>query len=141
MGVPYLRKMQSADLKSTRAQKWEYWNDYSPEGIEKFAQENPFTQERVVARRESPSKGATEASEDATEYVRYGTISSLFVEEDNDSHTTMSEKRETTSQRSSETAMTPSQAQDQQSDGQNNPMSPRLVTAEGHTVLDLRAIE
>ena len=40
MGIPYLRKMVSADPTSTRAKKWEYWNDYTTAGIEKFHAEN-----------------------------------------------------------------------------------------------------
>ena len=33
--IPYLRRMQLVDPKTTRAQKWEYWNDYLPERIER----------------------------------------------------------------------------------------------------------
>lgn len=29
MNIPYLRRMPSSDPTSTRAKKWEYWNDYT----------------------------------------------------------------------------------------------------------------
>ena len=72
-GVPYLRKMTSMDPRSTRAQKWEYWNDYSPEGMEQFAKENSAISE-------------DEASE-ATAYETYGTISSVLVDDEEEEQT------------------------------------------------------
>ena len=70
-GVPYLRKMKSKDPRSTRAQKWEYWNDYSPEGIEHFAKENSDISE--------------DAASETTEDENYGMISSVLVDDEEES--------------------------------------------------------
>jgi hypothetical protein len=67
-GVPYLRQMKSLDPRSTRAQKWEYWNDYSPEGIEQFAKEKSDISE--------------DETSEVTEYENYGTISSVLADEE-----------------------------------------------------------
>jgi hypothetical protein len=36
MKIPYLRRVKTRDPYSLQAKKWEYWNDYTPEGIRQF---------------------------------------------------------------------------------------------------------
>ena len=40
MKIPYLCRMISTDSTSTRTQKWEYWNDYTTDGMVKFHADN-----------------------------------------------------------------------------------------------------
>ena len=40
MKIPYLRRMISTDSTSTRTQKWEYWNNYTTDGMVKFHADN-----------------------------------------------------------------------------------------------------
>ena len=63
-GIPYLRRMHSADPKSTRTQKWEYWNDYSQEGIARFVQDNPTIQPQQVGIRPGVRTTAVTALEE-----------------------------------------------------------------------------
>ena len=39
MQIPYLRRVKTRDPYSLQAKKWEYWNDYTPEGIRQFEEE------------------------------------------------------------------------------------------------------
>ena len=39
MQIPYLRRVKTRDPYSLQAKKWEYWNDYTPEGIRQFEDE------------------------------------------------------------------------------------------------------
>jgi hypothetical protein len=44
MNIPYLRQLPITDPRSTRLKKWEYWTDYTSEGIHRFHKENTPTQ-------------------------------------------------------------------------------------------------
>ena len=50
MEVPYLRRVPTGDPRSTSARKWEYWNDYSPEGIKKFLEQQTQTERHGQSR-------------------------------------------------------------------------------------------
>jgi hypothetical protein len=63
--------------------KWEYWNDYSPEGIEQFASKHPTIHESAESEdNESEREGAESEGSMETEYDTYGIVSSVLVEEE-----------------------------------------------------------
>ena len=143
MGIPYLRQRHSEDPQSTRAQKWEYWNDNSPAGMKQFAQEYQDTKQ---GNRVEEMMAAEESDEETkgTENEQYGTIGSMLVEEDNDSQSTMSDKKPTNSPSEQETSTTLAARSHQEQlteDEADMSLSPRLVTADDATVLDLQLIK
>ena len=96
MGIPYLHQLYSADPRSTRAQKWEYWNDFSPAGMQKFEQQY---QEKDIRMEKNAVSDESDDETMRVEYEQYGTIGSMLVEEDNDSQTRMSDTKIATSLR------------------------------------------
>ena len=155
-GVPYLRQLQSADPRSTRAHKLEYWNDYTQEGLETFARENPSAES--LERKGGQSTEAQEMellddeeSEDHStvmEYAAYGTIDSVLVK-DEGSQTLLQGNRardDTSPSRLSTTTSEPLDANPSPPMEVQDHIAPlfaprMVVTAKGSTVVDLQVIE
>ena len=71
MEVPYLRRLETkGPTSSARAGKWEYWNDYTPDGIAKFMelqtqvqQQEGLLNERIQLHEQRVLKAETNLSE------------------------------------------------------------------------------
>ena len=151
-GVPYQQRMQSVDPKSTRAQKWKYWNDYLTEGMEVLVKEyaSLLTLQENASILAPTAPEVTEVSHDdesarstETEYETYGTISSVLVEGTDESQELIPMETGGQSPPSLEGHGKDIGVETKPPDiiATLAPLVPRLLAADGRTLLDLQVIE
>jgi hypothetical protein len=145
-GIPYLRRMPSVDPMSTRAQKWEYWNDCSTRGMAAFVKENVSilhpTAPAVMEEEELHEAESIKSTE--TEYGTYGNTSSMLVEDTEESQElipTDTSGRNPPSLEghgpdSGEETTTPDIIATPAA-----PLVPRMLAADGQSLLDLQVID
>ena len=137
--------MQLVDPKSTRAQKWEYWNDYSTEGMETFVKENAsiLTPTAPEVTEEDESQDDESARSTETEYETYATISSVLVEGTEESQELIPTETGGMNPPSVEGHGEDIGVETKMPDriATPAPLVPRLLAANGQTLLDLQVIE